>query len=30
VLGGVGVVSLLLKLAVEQLLGGAREQEPMV
>ena len=30
VLGGVGVVSLLLKLAVEQLLGGVREKEPMV
>ena len=28
VLGGVGLVSLLLKLAVEQLLGGARESSP--
>ena len=29
VLGGVGLVSLLLKLVVEQLLGRARETEPM-
>ena len=29
VLGGVGLVSLLLKLAVEQLLGGARESRPI-
>jgi len=28
VLGGVGLVSLLLKLAVEQLLGGAKESHP--
>jgi len=28
VLGGVGVVSLLLKLAVEQLLGGVKESQP--
>ena len=29
ILGGVGIVSLLLKLFVEQLLGGLREKEPM-
>jgi len=29
ILGGVGIVSLLLKLFVEQLLGGRREEEPM-
>ena len=29
ILGGVGIVSLLLKLFVEQLLGGRRENEPM-
>jgi sulfate transport system permease protein len=29
VLGGVGLVSLMLKLVVEQLLGRARETEPM-
>jgi sulfate transport system permease protein len=29
ILGGVGIVSLLLKLFVEQMLGGSREQEPM-
>ncbi|MBM5808126.1 MAG: sulfate ABC transporter permease subunit CysW [Cyanobacteria bacterium M_surface_10_m2_179] len=29
ILGGVGIVSLLLKLFVEQLLGGRREDEPM-
>jgi hypothetical protein len=29
VLGGVGLVSLLLKLVVEQLLGRARDTEPM-
>ena len=28
VLGGVGLVSLMLKLVVEQLLGGHRESEP--
>jgi sulfate/thiosulfate transport system permease protein len=29
ILGGVGIVSLLLKLFVEQMLGGLRENEPM-
>ena len=29
ILGGVGIVSLLFKLFVEQLLGGLREKEPM-
>ncbi|KMM17533.1 sulfate ABC transporter permease [Synechococcus sp. GFB01] len=29
VLGGVGLVSLLLKLVVEQILGGVKESEPM-
>ena len=29
ILGGVGIVSLLLKLFVEQMLGGPRENEPM-
>jgi sulfate transport system permease protein len=29
ILGGVGIVSLLLKLFVEQMLGGFREEEPM-
>ncbi len=29
ILGGVGLVSLLLKLFVEQMLGGVRENEPM-
>ena len=29
ILGGVGIVSLLLKLFVEQMLGGRREDEPM-
>jgi sulfate transport system permease protein len=29
ILGGVGIVSLLLKLFVEQMLGGLREDEPM-
>ncbi|MEB3354388.1 MAG: sulfate ABC transporter permease subunit CysW [Cyanobacteriota bacterium] len=29
ILGGVGVVSLLLKLLVEQLLGGAKESQPI-
>jgi sulfate transport system permease protein len=28
ILGGVGIVSLLLKLFVEQMLGGLRENEP--
>ena len=30
ILGGVGIVSLLLKLFVEQMLGGFREDEPMI
>ena len=30
VLGGVGLLSLLLKLVVEQILGGAKERAPMV
>jgi sulfate transport system permease protein len=29
VLGGVGLVSLLLKMAVERLVGDLRENEPM-
>ena len=29
ILGGVGLVSLLLKLVVEQLMGGVKETEPM-
>jgi len=29
VLGGVGLVSLLLKLVVEQLLGGVKESRPI-
>ena len=29
VLGGIGLVSLLLKLVVEQLLGGAKESRPI-
>jgi sulfate transport system permease protein len=29
ILGGVGIVSLLLKLFVEQMLGGLKENEPM-
>jgi sulfate transport system permease protein len=29
VLGGVGLVSLLLKIVVERLVGGAKETKPM-